>query len=135
MGSNPTLSAIFKYFSQLIIYVKIISAVAVPSVAMKKFLLLSTISSLVFSCSGSDKVVSCNGVNTPNETFVIQGGKIFLSDGFVFKITSNSESKVKGKAKTYSSKVRLVMNLRSGDAQIITTNENGVYVRNYNNCS
>ncbi len=102
---------------------------------MKKYLLLSIISLLVFSCSGSDKIVSCNGVNTPNATFVIQGGKIALDDGFVFKITSNSESKVEGKAKRSRSKLRLVMNLRSGDAQIITTDENGVYVRNYNNCS
>ena len=38
MGSNPTLSAIFQYFSLIRIYVRIIPAVAVPSVTMKKFL-------------------------------------------------------------------------------------------------
>ena len=38
MGSNPTLSAIFQHFSLIRIYVRIIPAVAVPSVTMKKFL-------------------------------------------------------------------------------------------------
>ena len=111
---------------------------------MKKLFAI-VILGLLWTSSVFAKQISCEGVNTPNARFIISDDSIILSEsGGSMTFDKNwtmSKNIHKGKIKTKWGGDKQVLtvqiNLRRGEAQIVTTtyfDTKDVYVRNYMNC-